>query len=727
MASSTYTRLVRTRFRWRPLLLLAAVSLLAIPVSAAAQSARDRDLRAFQDSLAAASGNEALRALEQPLIAMARRNRSNPAVHVRLGMIALRLGETSGAVSEFKWASQLAPQWGVTWFGLAQAELALGEGADTTRVGRRAFLSRDAWDRAIVAFGRALLADTGVAGSMEAIARDRLQRDQRPSALVVRDGFRRAVQQRNRNAESVLGLGRVEALLGDTAAALTAFAAAAEVAGGKNRGLLEGARLRLTRAEPEALRTYYEVAAVNDTAVVAQLREDLAWIATADELALFDAASGAERASFLERFWTHRDREDLRTTGQRLPEHYRRLAVAQREYRNPFDQRVAVFVRHGAPDSRATLRVPGVTPNESWRYRRPEGDLFVHFAAGADTTNYRIVESVFDVAGGLPAGAPAGDEVGDSDSALADQLLRSRAQLAPFYQAAVAGRRDQLEAFKRQERDLGTAGRNLALTTDRYPLRFDGDLPARVQISALTGRADGGEVDALFVVPAFVFDSVADPAAPEPVRVRMVAWDSRNLAVRALDSTLSLVRETVADGQVLRGNVGLSLPAGLFNARIAIESGNRGVIVSREGLSIGSPDGGATLSELALGTVGSGLTWSLAGAAAPVAAEPVPVFDRRAALDLSADLIGFASAPGTRARAMVRSIRQDGKEERWRNWPHAGDWHPIGARDSVVSRVRMALPLRGLKAGRYEVELLVEQGETAVRRRGGFAVVEAER
>ncbi len=707
--------------------MLSGLGLLTAAGPATSQSARDRDLRAFQDSLAAASGNEALRALEQPLIAMARRNRSNPAVHVRMGMIALRLGESSGAVSEFKWATQLAPQWGVAWFGLAQAELALGEGADTTRVGRRAFLSRDAWDRAIVAFGRALLADTSVAGSMEAIARDRLRRDQRPSALVVRDGFRRAVQQRNHNAESVLGLGRVEALLGDTTAALTAFAAAAEVPGGKNRGLLEGARLRLTRAEPEALRTYYAVAAVDDTAVFAQLREDLAWIASADELALFDAVPVAERASFLERFWTHRDREDLRNTGQRLPEHYRRLAQARREYRNLYDQRVAVFVRHGAPDSRATLRVAGVTPNESWRYRRPEGDLFVHFAAGADTTNYRIVESVFDVAGGLPAGSPAGDDVGDSDSARADQLLRSRAQLAPFYQAAVAGRRDQLEAFKRQERDLGTAGRNLALTTDRYPLRFEGDLPARVQIAALTGSAAGGEVDALFVIPAFVFDSVADLAAPVPVRIRVVAWDSRNLAVRALDSTLSLVREAGAGGQVLRGHVGLSLPAGRFNARIAIESGGRGVIVSREGLSIGSPDGGATLSELALGTVGSGLTWSLAGAAGPVAAEPDPVFDRRAALELSADLIGLAPGQGARARAMVRPIRQDGKEERWRNWPHAGDWQPVGERQSVGSRARLALPLRGLRAGRYEVELLVEQGETVLRRRGAFAVVEAAR
>ncbi len=707
-------------------MLLSCLGLTAATVAAGAQSARDRDFRAFQDSLAAASGNEALRALEQPLIAMARRNRSNPAVHVRLGMIALRLGESSGAVSEFKWATQLAPQWGAAWFGLAQAELALGEGADTTRVGRRAFLSRDAWDRAITAFGRALVADTAVASAMEGIARDRLQRDRRPSALVVRDGFRRAVQQRTRNAESVLGLGRVEALLGDTTAALTAFAAAAEVAGGKSRGMLEDARLRLTRAEPEALRTYYDVAAIDDAAVVAQLREDLAWIATADELAMFDTVSGAERAAFLERFWTHRDREDLRTTGQRLPEHYRRLAQALREYRNPYDQRVAVFVRHGAPDSRATLRVPNVTPNESWRYRRPEGDLFVHFAAGADTTNYRIVESVFDVAGGVPAGSPAGDDVGDSDSALADQLLRSRAQLAPFYQAAVAGRRDQREAFKRLERDLGAAGRNLALTTDRYPLRFEGDLPARIQIAALTGRADAGEIDALFVIPAFVFDSGATADAPVPVRVRMVAWDSRNLAVRALDSTLSLTREAGPNGQTLRGQVGLSLPAGLFNARIAIESGSRGVIVSREGLSVGS-SGAATLSELALGRVGSGLTWSLAGAAGPVAADPDPVFDRSAALDLSADLIGFAANQGARARALVRPIRQDGKEERWRNWPNAGDWQPVGGRESVASRVRMALPLRGLKAGRYEVELVVEQGETVVRRRGGFTVVEAAR
>ena len=114
---------------------------LASQTPAWAQTARD--LAPFRDSVARATPDQ-LHEFERTLLASVRRDRTNAALHLRLGHVALRLGEVSDAASEFKWATQLAPQWGAAWFGLAQAEIALGEVADTSRLGRRAFLARDA-------------------------------------------------------------------------------------------------------------------------------------------------------------------------------------------------------------------------------------------------------------------------------------------------------------------------------------------------------------------------------------------------------------------------------------------------------------------------------------------------------------------------------------------------------------------------------------------------------
>ena len=70
----------------------------------------------------------------------------------------------------------------------------------------------------------------------------------------------------------------------------------------------------------------------DDSAVVAGYRADLAPIAADSDLARFDAAHGAERAAWLRRFWTDRDRAELRHDGERLREHYRRLLYARRHF-----------------------------------------------------------------------------------------------------------------------------------------------------------------------------------------------------------------------------------------------------------------------------------------------------------------------------------------------------------------------------------------------------------
>ena len=118
--------------------------------SAAAQGVRDPDpeVGAFRDSLARSDPDQ-LRSIERALLARVRRERTNPAIHLRLGMLAFRLGEYSDAASEFKWTTQLAPQWGVAWFGLGHAELALGETVSNARLlKQRSTISTDSCAKA---------------------------------------------------------------------------------------------------------------------------------------------------------------------------------------------------------------------------------------------------------------------------------------------------------------------------------------------------------------------------------------------------------------------------------------------------------------------------------------------------------------------------------------------------------------------------------------------------
>lgn len=678
---------------------------------AAAQPGRDRRAaETFADSIASATDREALRVLERDFMLRAKRDRSNPGLHYRLGYLALKQDELSDAAAEFKWATQLDSQWAAAWFGLARAELALGEIADTTKLGRRALLARDAWSRATTAFARSVAIDSAFALKIEAVATDRAGA---ASAAVARDGLRWAVTSatRSRSAPPTLALGRVERLLGDTAAALAAFDLASSLPGGRGPGLLEAARTRLTRGgvgaggsppEPVGIENYFAAAAVDDTASVALLRAELSWIATADELIRFDAASGEERARMLRTLWTSRDRADLRQNGERLREHFRRLFAARRLYLNQDDQRVAVLVRHGEPDNRAAARPRGVNPNESWRYRRPEGDLIVHFVAGADTTNYRVVESVFDVLGVGEEGT-AGDERPAPPTDLVDALIRSRAQLSPFYQAAAAGRRDQLGTFRAREREIGRASRNLALTTDRFPLRFDRDLAARVQIMS-GARAGSGQLELAFAIPGFVFDSTLAAPARYSTRVRLAVWDSATQQARALDTVLmtELAKPVTPEGAVT-GVVPLPLPPGLYSVRVVLQAADsRGMIASRDGVRIGW-DGAAgewMLSDLALGVPGRG---AVLAPDRPI--DPAAIFQRSDTILASAVLFGAGPSGSLRVKALLRPVSSSGKEEKWRGFPGREGWLPAGPDGTTT--IGLWLPLRSVKPGRYELEVVV--------------------
>ena len=70
----------------------------------------------------------------------------------------------------------------------------------------------------------------------------------------------------------------------------------------------------------------------DDSVAVAAYRADLIPIAGDSDLAGFDASAASNRVEFLTRFWTGRDRDELRGDGERIREHYRRLLYARRNF-----------------------------------------------------------------------------------------------------------------------------------------------------------------------------------------------------------------------------------------------------------------------------------------------------------------------------------------------------------------------------------------------------------
>jgi tetratricopeptide (TPR) repeat protein len=704
----------------------ALVGVAGVP-GAAAQAPADRQaIGRFRDSLEVATDESGLRQLEARLMLAAKRDRKNASRHLSLGWLALRLREYPDATSEFKWAAQLEPQWPLAWLGLGLAELGQGQLADTTRLGRQALLSQDAWARASQAFGRAVGSEPTLVSQLEGIAEESIKDSSVGRARVVRDGLRRAAAAgKPRSSIVTLALGRVERALGDTTAALAAFASAAELPGGKGPGLFEQARTRLQRGDRGGIQLYFDAIATNDSVTAAAVRGDLVWIATPQELASFDQSSGAERARLVWEFWTGRDRRELRPNGDRLAEHYRRIGAIPSLYPNPADQRAKVFVRHGEPDGKVAAEFAGVGANESWWYRRPDGELVAHFASQRDGRRYDLVESVFDIAVEPDRSSPAGDEEGPNRVERTETLLRSRAQLSPFYQAGAASRREQLATFRAKERALGRESLRELLTTDRFPLKFGRELAARHRLVAIGSAGGGPMLDLFFSLPALATPPVDSGAQSfYPVRVRLVVWDSLDRPARALDSTMSIPAESKAVGGAVAGHLDLALPAGRYAARFAIEtSDGSGFIAHREGIRLGPVSGEPSLTDLMVATGRSGIPVPGLDSSGGDRVDPTAFFARSDTLIAAAGVLGAAAGPA-KLRALLRPIPNPADPNpKWRSFPGQDDWVPGSLSGADYSIVRLVLPLKRVKAGGYEIEVvLVDARGRTSRNRAVFAV-----
>jgi len=688
---------------------------------------------ALHDSLATVFDTSALRTLLRSSRRQEKANRPDPAATLRSGLIALRLGtlnadsDFSEALARFRDAARRKPDHPEAWWGLGLAEEGRSrwEMSEPLNLGSRVGLK--ALERAGDNYRRSLAADPTYLAAAVALARVELSLLDTVRLEAARDAVRRSAQaMRPGHPDLLLAWGRLERATDAHDAANTAFER--YVASGPNRGLglLELARTRLALGRDDGEAAYYEGASIDDPDATPGYAADLQWFATDSVLSELGRLEGYARAAYLHRFWTDRDRLELRADGERLREHYRRLVYARRHfpltvsrrfygwrdaYRSgsaELDDRGIVYIRHGEPAQRLRPFIFGAMPNETWRYAQAEGDLMLHFSAGwdqdggGDLYDYRLVQSVLDLRG--------------ADDAPPDQLLLSRQSLSPAYARMLNWGTYGAARARTQERNMGKVSIEVATSSDSYELQFARRLGVVADLVAV-GHRDGASLAHL------VFGIAASGASPEiafdglyyPVRVRLVVLDRRDRAVARLDTTLAIERPRPAGrGEYLIGRAELVLPAGGWSYRASVQQGDSaGVVLPRDSVHVASSDGTSfSLSDIALGSWPAAARW-VTDAADTVLLAPAALFRKGSDIELYYEVTGAVTGGVYRHEISVSRSDRSG----------------LAAKRPLVSlafeerapaadiRSRRVVRLDRLKEGSYIVTLKLTSSQGKVRAR----------
>jgi GWxTD domain-containing protein len=728
----------------------------ALPV-AAQEPAQRAELERFRDSLAGTRDSVGLLALEKRLIDTAKADRNNPMIHLRLGFLSLRLGDLGGqshyedAASEFQWAIDLQPAWPYGWYGMGLAEYGVGDSQISFVTGIKTMLGKDALTRSAMAFARAAEVDPGFDQGLVDLANTALRQRVNIKLTVALDALRRAAAtEAATHPEVLLARGRVEREVGDGDSALVAFRGYLQSGANRGLGLLEVARTLFLLGRFDGAAPYFRGAAFDDSATIAGYRADLATIASDSVLGEFDHTSGRKRAEYLKRFWSERDRVELRADGERLREHYRRLFYARKNFQltslnrhydiveryrsgsRDFDDRGIIYIRHGEPSSRASYAAPGLEPNESWRYTRPDGDLIFHFTAREDVQDFKLVESLFDVLGFSNALALRNGLAGAEGDPTAQELLLSREQLAPIYSRLQAAGRISTGRFQNEERQVGQESIALGTTTDSYELRFPDDLKVKSEVLAVGRDSAGPHIQIAYAVSGATLEPVmVTRGYLYSIRVRFVATDRLGRVAAALDTTRHFVAPApVPEGEHLVGRVAVPVRPGLFEYRLAIQQGEEsGILLPRDTVRVGRPTATAlALSDLVLGSRNTNLFWRRT-AEDTVVFNPLGTFKRSEDMELYYEVEGLSA--GTEYQVKIAVRRKGGGGGLFRKIFGGG-----GAQISLkfeetasfpVTSTSRSLKLDKLKPGEYTLEVAVEDAKGRTDRRvQPFQVVDEE-
>ena len=734
----------------------ATLALLAMaPADLRAQSPEERaELERFRDSVAATVDTVGLLALEKRMIDSAKVDRSNTLLHLRLGFLSIRLGDLGGqahyddAASEFQWAIDLQPSWPYAWYGMGLAEYGVGDSQVSFVTGLKTMLGKDALTRSAAAFAKSAEIDPSFVRGLVDLANTALRQRVNIKLGVALDALRRAAPTpASSDPQVLLARGRVEREVGDGDSALVAFNGYLQNGTNPGLGLLEVARTLLLLGRFEGVTPYFEGAMVDDSITVAGYRSDLATIASDSALREFDGQEGARRAAYLRRFWGHRDRTELRTDGERLREHYRRLFYARKNFQltsnnrrydiveryrsgsRDFDDRGVIYIRHGEPSTRATYAAPGLEPNESWRYSGTDGDLIFHFIAREDVQDFKLVESLFDVLGFSSAVKLQAQATSAGDNAMAEQLMLSREQLSPIYRRLQSAGRGSTGRYQNQERRAGQESIAVGTTSDSYELRFPNELKAKSEVLAVGRDSGGPQVQIAYAIAGSSLEPVTVTRGfLYSVRLRFVGTDEKGKVVTSLDTTRHFVApERVPPNEHLVGRVAATVPPGALRYRLALQQGDdAGMTLPRDSVRVGPTSSTAlSLSDLVLGSRAANLAWRRTPDDT-VLFNPLRTYKRGEEMELYYEIEGLRPAPYS-VELVVRKRGGGG-----------GIFKKIFGGGSAAIKLKFeqqattpsvsthrSLKLDRLKPGNYVLELLVvdANGRKDVRSRE-FQVVE---
>ncbi|HTH63374.1 MAG TPA: GWxTD domain-containing protein [Gemmatimonadales bacterium] len=681
------------------------------------------DVERLRDSLGGAVDSVSLKRLEAATIDVAKRDRDNPLIHLRLGFIAYRLGEIAkskphfdDAAGEFEWATDLKPDWPYSWYGLGLAELAQGENSSIAIENLRQQLGLDYLSKAARAFARATQADPSFAFAAIDLANAALTQRIRPRLEVALQSVRlAAASPAGANPAVQLARGRVEREMGEVDSALAGFHAFIATGGDSGIGLFELARTQFFANEPAAAESSYYAGARIGTSELARAlyRGDVALLADSVELKEYDAQPDAgARAAWLARFWNQRDVVEARDAGERLAEHNRRWLYAHRNFRlvsrhrhyditevyrstqAEFDDRGIIYLRHGEPDQRATYPsdLNKIEPNQSWLYHRTGGDLVFNFVARDDASDYKLVESLVDAMGFRAAVQAAGHP----DPGVID-LYASREQFGGTY-ARVARGGSLAGAALADERSTGRHDIKTGTSTDSYRQRFPVALNVVISDFVVgTGEnqvANGSDSDRMTTGAGregaatrppdrqalhVVFAIPADRLAPEPggegvlypLHFRLLVTDLHDSLVARLDTLrVFTAHQALHAPSYLSGRLSVPVPVGALRYRLLVSTTDQlaGQLVERDTVNVTALDGRSyTSSDVVMGRIGGGLVWLTrrpAGGGDSTAVDsvllnPLDRFPSGSVVELYFEVYGLA--PGQTYHTEVRVERQGGR------------------------------------------------------------------
>jgi len=526
--------------------------------------------------------------------------------------------------------------------------------------------------------------------------------------------------------------GRLAAWLWRPASADSAFSAYQAAGGSPERAALELARIRLATGAAGADSLYYRAAASSSDRIVRDLRYDLAFVADSQELGAFDQLPADQRPGWLRRFWDDRDIESLRPRGSRLREHYRRIGVARDSFRllsyprryelnelwvnrdAEYDDRGLMYIRHGPPDLTADAVRAGACPNTSWLYRRPEGNLILHFVARQNPDDWRLVETLANVSGQNGATTRLRQAGASHSCRPIDDLLETRQTLDPIYSQLASGpsRRNW-----ERELDITTRSREIGTTTDSDLLRFPSPLNISWRAYGLLGnRPSRGRMLVLVSVPATSLAPIS--RNPPAYGFRMRLGGRSGPRSFQLDSIRQFRVDRVPErGEMVTFTTEVPLDAGTWRVGLALEQQPDSAGDTLHDPMVPVPDGTGTklaLSDIVLGDGTGGRPWTapdgpfpLSSTGSYVRGEPILLYYE------------IAGAGEGEITSEVTFVRDDGKGRAVVRFTDRAD--------QPILRVRRELGTSKSRPGRYTLTVRVQTADDRHAERQTTLIVDPER